>query len=130
MRLAVLFLLTVFSVTPNAAETRYNCTIERAYNLGSSGLKRDRTVERAIESPSFVIERATGTVTGSILENIRFQPTVVAPGDTDNSFQIYWVVTGRAGSRLRFIEVQEFIDEVDKPFRAIVQNWTYTGHCV
>ena len=129
MRVLLLLLTAFFCATGYAAEDRYDCTIERGYSLGPSGLKRNRRVLSSIESMTFEIDRVTGAVTDSILENLSSQATVIAPGDTDNSFQVYWIVRGRAGSRVRFIEVQEFVDGPQKPFRAIVQNWTYTGHC-
>ena len=124
-----IFALVCLQVSAQAAEEKYTCTIERGFSLGPSGLSRDRRVLSALETRTFEIDRRSGAVTGSVLENLQYSAEVVAPGDADNSFQVYWIVRGRAGSRVRFIEVQEFEDGPQKPFRAIVQNWTYTGVC-
>ncbi len=130
MRFLFVFVLaTLVMDSGQAAEDRYRCTIERGYSLGSSGLSRNRRVLAALESRSFEIDRTSGAVTGSILENLQDAANVVAPGDRENSFQVYWIVRGRAATRVRFIEVQEFEDGLVKPFRAVVQNWTYTGYC-
>lgn len=112
-----------------AAQDRYVCTIERAYSLGNSGLRTNRRLLAALPTRSFEIDRNTGVVTGSRLENLDSEPVVVARGDSENSFQAYWIVRGLTGTRVRFIEVQEFVDSPRKPFRAVVQNWTYTGEC-
>lgn len=112
-----------------AAPDHYACTIERAYTLSASGLRTSRRVLAALTTRSFEIDRNTGVVTGTHLENRDSEPTVVARGDSENSFQAYWIVRGLVGSRVRFIEVQEFAESPRKPFRAVVQNWTYTGFC-
>ncbi|HEY5622987.1 MAG TPA: hypothetical protein VIV14_04430, partial [Gammaproteobacteria bacterium] len=60
----------------------------------------------------------------------RFTATVVSRGNGDNPYQVYWIVRGlAAGTGIRVIEVQEYEDGPRKPFRAVVQNWTYTGYC-
>ena len=130
MRTVVLLLsISLIASATLAAEERYLCTIERAYSLGPSGLSRNRRLMADLVTTSFEIDRRTGAVTGSRLENLRDNPIVVAPGDNENSFQAYWIVRGLSGARVRFIEVQEYVEGQSKPFRAVVQNWTYTGSC-
>lgn len=128
---STLLALTVFacSIAGEAAPDRYLCTIEKGYSLGGSGLARTRRILAALESRSFEIDRKTGAVTGSTLQNLSYEPTVVAPGDEENAFQVYWIIRSSSGMRVRFIEVQEYAETAEKPFRAVVQNWTYTGHC-
>ncbi len=128
MRIGALALISLVSVV-GAAEDQYTCTIERGYRLGPSGLSRERRLVASLETRTFEIDRRTGAVTGSHLDNRRHESVVVASGDSENSFQAYWIVTGLAGSRIRLIEVQEYAETTSKPFRAVVQNWTYTGHC-
>lgn len=128
----VLTLFCMLFLLPKAwaAEDRYSCTIERGYSLGASGLSANRRVLAAVSTRTFEIDRQTGAVTGNLLDNTRFTATVVSRGSSENPFQVYWVVRGVvAGPNLRFVEVQEYEDGPRKPFRAVVQNWTYTGYC-
>lgn len=130
MRVYLSMLLSLgLMIQGHAAEQQYSCTIERSYSLGPGGLRRDRRILNALDARSFVVDRTSGAITGSTLDNRQYTAEVVMRGDSENSFQAYWIVRGRAGARVRFIEVQEFADGARKPFRAIVQNWTYTGHC-
>jgi len=130
MRTVLLFLSISFAAASAlGAEDRYVCTIDRAYSLGLSGLSRNRRLMADLVTTSFEVDRQTGAVKGSRLESLRDDPVVVAPGDDENSFQVYWITQGLSGARVRFIEVQEYVEGQRKPFRAVVQNWTYTGSC-
>lgn len=125
-----LFILMLFLTDAlSAGEGKYICEIKEVYTLEPDGLKSANQLLDSLDYQRFVVHRSSGLVEGGQLENSRYDVTVISEGDSENSFQAYWVVHGSGNKSIRWIEVNEWVTEEKKPFRAVVQSWTYTGLC-
>ena len=130
LKMPLLFCLVLASATGAiAAENRYLCVIEKVYFLDENGLTIAPALFDGLRSQLFEVNRTTGAITGAQLENVSYDVTVISPGDSQNSFQAYWIVRGTGDTSIRWVEINEWVIRARKPFRAVVQSWIYTGHC-
>jgi hypothetical protein len=112
------YLLCLLSLPSLAAagELSYDCFILKVYHLDDAGTLEVSSWQEYLKDGKFSVSRETGRVVGSSLTTMFAKKVrVINSGSEANSFK---AVSEFAG-QIQVIEVQEFRDDIEKPFVAM-----------
>lgn len=124
-QLVVFVLICLFSATAIAAKTSYQCTIQTALEPGENGEPAAISLGK-IGSTDFAVDRNTGRVIGSILDNGDFSYEIVNAGGKSRSF----IVITTTHIAVELIRVKDYAESFYKPFVAIdYLGVVYFGLC-
>ncbi|MGS8276881.1 hypothetical protein ACU7AI_02300 [Pseudomonas aeruginosa] len=105
----------------------YRCTVERTASASESSLGH------MYIGKQFTVERATGLMAGALKNSYVTEPQVIDYGSSENSYKV--VTTMRknqgagAGSSLFALTINEYADDVRKPFVFLSDSDVYLGWC-
>ena len=110
-----LFLLTV-SLNTYSGEN-YTCKITGAFQIDLDG-KQVTTNLKDFVGDSFLVNRATGEMSGVLTNSFASGPTVVNPGSVDSSFQAVNSMINPITTATNFntLVIQEMVSGKNKPF--------------
>lgn len=109
------------------ASPDYRCTVERTASASASSLAH------MYLGKQFTVERKTGLMAGALKNSYFTEPQVIDYGSSENSYKV--VTTMRkdqgagAGSSLFALTINEYADDVRKPFVFLSDSDVYYGWC-
>lgn len=125
--LGILFFL--FITKSNAGQFDYQCTVVDASDVGDKGEMRNRK-DMLSKKLSFMVDRASGTIVGAPFGNASAAKANITVLDAGSKQQAYKVLTVyKPHVLVDYLQVQEFVDGVDKPFFGISFGVFVTGVC-
>ncbi|WP_426112032.1 hypothetical protein [Pseudomonas sp. DSP3-2-2] len=110
----------------------YLCTIERFSQAEGDSGPIYKIVTEGLIGKQFTIDRATGITVGALKNSTDSVPTVIDPGDTDNSFKVMssvGVERGMPGTTLTALNVLEYLPGKKKPFVYLINDGVFFGTC-
>lgn len=112
--LLLLFLMPL-AATSQAGDLGYDCVIKNVYDVDDAGALKASGWQEQFKSDKFSVSRKTGKIVGQTLTTILANNTrVTNQGSKENSFK----AAAEFESQVQVIEIQEFKEDVKKPFVA------------
>ena len=132
--LSTLLVALVAGPRTSIAEEDYDCIIERVETADATQSDVLNEKRAAYVGKRFTVERATGLMAGALKNSYATKPTVVDRGaPKQNSYKVVTtmrVIDGAGyGSNLYALVVNEFVEEIKKPFTFLNNDTTYFGTC-
>ena len=110
----------------------YLCTIERFSQAEGDFGPIYKIVTDGLLGKQFTIDRATGITVGALKNSTDSIPTVIDPGDSENSFKVMSSVgvdRGMRGTTLTALNVLEHLPGKKKPFVYLINDGVFFGTC-
>ena len=122
--LAIVTMLSLFSVTCHAGASNYRCTIKSVMETNTNGVL---TKAPSKKLKAFSVDRNDGSVTGGPFDNASYGDIqVVNHGDSGSPFQVFM----NDGFKSDYLQVMEYAKPDKKPFIGIDYLGTvYSGIC-
>lgn len=125
----LLILLTIFFSNSVFASEDYKCVITDVVAPVSNGkLKKSELYKNAINQ-TFVVNRRTGDIAGSIKNNYVTSPVVLDYGSSENSFKAVTIMKNDITTNIYVLTIEEFEESPKKPFVFLSNSNVYSGTC-
>lgn len=105
----------------------YSCTMQSAYEVDRGGVS-PAAQKGSFVGQSFLVERSTGRIDGSLFESDRWEVgSVLDLGSNAQSYKVIFVTPSHISVRL--LVVDEYQESPTKEFILMDNSYVYTGLC-
>jgi len=127
MRIILTAALLILSTYVYSLED-YKCKVASAFQVDTNG-KRIENVLASMVGSEFTVDRSTGLMVGSLKNSYVTSPKILDLGSSENAFKVITVMKNDLTSNVYVLVVEEYIEDVNKPFVFTNNSDVYYGTC-
>lgn len=127
MRIILTAALLILSTYVYSLED-YKCKVASAFQVDTNG-KRIENVLAPMVGSEFTVDRSTGLMVGSLKNSYVTSPKILDLGSSENAFKVITVMKNDLTSNVYVLVVEEYIEDVNKPFVFTNNSDVYYGTC-
>lgn len=107
----------------------YKCKVTSAFQVNSNGQRIENILASMVGS-EFTVDRSSGLMIGSLKNSYVTPPKILDIGSSENAFKAITVMKNKLTSNVYVLVVEEYAEDVNKPFVFTNNSNVYYGTCI